>query len=166
MPAQALNSQSAKVAPVSELPSVGDVTTRATSLAYDLITLAELQARLLYLDVREVGTRSAGAGVFLVAMLALMLSAVPVLLLGGADWLSAGMDLSPGTSKILVGGCAVAIAAATGWFAFKSLRKVVTVFGRSQQELNDNIEFIKSLVSSNGSSNGSPKKGFSRASAS
>lgn len=127
-------------------PTVGDVTTQASSLAHDLITLAELQAKLLYVDVREAGARSATSAVGLAAMLALALSSIPVMLLGLAHFLHDSTTLSLGAANLIVGGVVGIGAVVAGWIFFQKFRRVTAVFSRTQQEFQDNLEFIKSLV--------------------
>jgi hypothetical protein len=130
--------------------TVADVTGHAGSLAHDLITLAELQARLLYYDAREVGSRSAGSAVSLAAMLALALSSIPVVLLGIGEMLAEWMDWPRGAANLLVGGIAGLAGTVAGWISFRRLRRVTTVFSRTQQELHENLEFVKSLVGGTG----------------
>lgn len=146
MPDQTMNPATRNGAP-PEAATVGDVTASAQSLAHDLITLTELQAKLLYIDVREAGQRSAGSAVSLAAMLGLLLSAVPVILLGIADLIGDATGWRPGLANLLVGGVAGAVGVLAGWISFTRLRRVTTVFSRTQQELTDNLAFIKSLVS-------------------
>jgi hypothetical protein len=126
--------------------TVSQVTTHASSLAYDLITLTELQVKLAYLDLREVGARSARSGVSLAAMVALLLSALPVVLLGLAALLVDKAGWSHAGACLLVGGIGVVVAIGVGFLCVKSLRRVTSVFSRTQQELQENLEFVKSLV--------------------
>lgn len=146
MPVQTLNPPPAATTN-GDPTTLGDVTSQATSLAHDLITLAELQTRLLVLDVREAGKRSAASVVILAAMAALILSAGPVVLTGVSELIVANTTWSPGGAKLLVGLIAAVIGAAAGFAAFVRLRRVTDVLNRSQQELNQNLEFVKSLVS-------------------
>lgn len=142
MPAQTMND------PMADTATVGDVTSRATSLAHDLITLAELQTRLLFLDLKEAGTRSAASAVSLAAMVALILSGGPIILFGFAQMLNANTDWPPGVANLVVGGVACLIGAIAAWVSVTRLQRVTRVLSRSQQELHQNLEFVKSLVSS------------------
>jgi len=126
--------------------TVDDVTTHISSLAYDLITLAELQTKLLLVDVREFGARSAGSAVSLAAMLVLGLSSIPVLLFGLAELLTDYAHWNRGVACLVVAGVAVVIAAILGFVCVQRLRTVLAVFNRSHQELYANLEFVKSLV--------------------
>lgn len=100
MPVQTLNPPTATTN--GDPTTLGDVTSQATSLAHDLITLAELQTRLLVLDVREAGKRSAASVVILAAMGSLVLSAGPVVLTGVSDLIVANTTWSPGDRKSVV----------------------------------------------------------------
>jgi len=126
--------------------TVDDVTTHISSLAYDLITLAELQVKLLYVDAREAGSRSAASAVALVGMAVLGLGSIPVLLFGFAELLTQYAHWSRGVSCLVVAGVAVVIAGVAGFLCAQRLRTILAVFSRSHQELNANLEFVKSLV--------------------
>lgn len=126
--------------------TVDDVTTHISSLAYDLITLAELQAKLLYVDAKEAGSRSAASAVSLAAMLVLGLSSIPVLLFGLAELLVQYAHWDRGVALLVVAGVAAVIAGVAGFVCVQRLRAVLSVFSRSHQELYANLEFVKSLV--------------------
>jgi hypothetical protein len=126
--------------------TVDDVTTHISSLAYDLITLAELQVKLLYVDAKEAGARSAASAVSLAAMLVLGLSSIPVLLFGFAELLTHYAQWNRGVACLVVAGVAVVIAGIAGWLCIQKLRTVLAVFSRTHEELYANLEFVKSLV--------------------
>ncbi len=128
--------------------TVEAVTSHASSLAHDLITLAELQVKLLFIDFREAVSRSAASAVAMAAMLALILSALSVFLLGIAEILVEYANWHRSWSLLAVGGVGALIAVVFGWICFKRLQKVATVLSRSHQELQANLEFVKSLVES------------------
>lgn len=147
MPGQTtLNTPPANGAPAKPATTMETVTHHASSLAHDLITLAELQVKLLFIDFREAVSRSAASAVALSAMLALILSALSVFLLGIGEVLVEYADWNRSWSLLTVGGVAVLVAAAFGWICFKRIQKVATVLSRSHQELQANLEFVKSLV--------------------
>jgi hypothetical protein len=129
-----------------EMATVGQVTSHASGLAHDLITLVELQAKLLYYDVREVVRRSAFSAVCLAAMTALVLSAIPVVLLGTAELLVQYAEWGRAASYLTVGGATAFIGLIIAWVSFQALRRVGTVLSRSYQEFQENLEFVKSLV--------------------
>src|SRR5262245_35172 len=102
-----------------ETASVGQVTSHASGLAHDLITLVELQTRLLYYDVREAGRQSAFSGVLLVAMIALILSSIPVVLLGTAECLVQWAGWGRAASFLTVGGVTAVLGAVIAWLSFR-----------------------------------------------
>ncbi len=126
--------------------TVGEVTSHVSGLAYDLITLAELQARLLLLDVREASRRSAITVVFLAVMAVFTVSAVPVCLLGISELLIEYGEWHRAVAYLTVGGLAALGALIGAMFAAKRLMKIGTVFARSHQEFQDNLDFVKRLV--------------------
>lgn len=126
--------------------TVDDVTTHFSSLAYDLITLAELQTKLIYADVREAGARSAASAVSLAAMMVIGLGSVPVFLFGIAELLTNYTDWNRGIACLVVAGIAVVLAGIAGLLCVQRLRTVLAIFSRSHQELYANLEFVKSLV--------------------
>lgn len=128
--------------------TVGDVGAHATGLVHDIITLIELQFKLLYIDVREVLSRATGGVVLLAALVAVLLGCVPVLLVATAELLvqKAGWGRPP--AYFLVAGTAGAIAVVVGLMTVRRLRSVGAVLARSHAELLRNLEFAKSLASS------------------
>lgn len=130
----------------TESPSVGDVTSDVSSLAHDLITLAELQARLLFVDVREMSVRSAASVAGLAATVAIGLGAVLILLWGTAELLVDFGGWSRGVAGLTVGAVAAAIAIVVGRESLRRLKRVTTVLSRTHYELQQNLEFVKSLV--------------------
>lgn len=141
MPRQTeLNGREAPQATVSE------VTSHFSGLAYDLITLTELQTRLMYLDMREAGKRSAASVVFLAGMIVFLVSSIPVLLLGASELLVEYAEWHRAVAYLVVGGVAAVGASGAGVIAALRLRRVGAVFARSHQELQDNLEFVKTLV--------------------
>ena len=154
--------QAMKSGPNGVAPTVSDVTHHATSLAADLLTLAELQARLITFDLRDAGRRSAGSVVGLCGMIALILSSIPVVLLGGADLIAASSSISQGGSRLLVGGVAALLGSVAAWISFRKIRRVAIVFNRSQQEFKENLEFAKSLLKGQTEDSGFDRNSFGR----
>lgn len=126
--------------------SVREVTSHFSGLAYDLITLTELQARLVYLDVREAGQRSAVSFVCLVVMMVFTVSAIPVMLLGISELLVEFAEWHRAGAYLFVGGVAAIGAFGGGFVAAQRLKRISGAFSRSHQELQENLEFVKRLV--------------------
>lgn len=131
--------------------TVGEVTSHVSGLAYDLITLAELQARLLFLDLREATRRSAITIVFLAVMAVFTVSAVPVCLLGISELLIEYAAWHRAAAYLTVGAIGAMGALIGATLASRRLVKISVVFGRSHQEFLDNLEFVKRLVRGPGS---------------
>ena len=128
--------------------SVGDVSSHATDLVYDVITLIELQFKLLYVDVREVLSRATGGVVLLAALVAVVLGCVPVLLVAMAELLVMHAGWGRPGAYFLIAGAAGLVAIAVGLVTVRRLRSVGAVLARSHAELLKNLEFAKSLASS------------------
>lgn len=126
--------------------TVGEVTSHFSGLAYDLITLTELQVRLTYLDLREAGQRSAVSFVCLLVMMVFTVSAIPVILLGASELLVEYAEWHRAGAYLFVGSIAAVGALAGGFVAAQRLKHVSTAFSRSHQELQENLEFVKRLV--------------------
>jgi len=136
---------------VNEQPppaSVGDVGAHATDLVHDVITLIELQFKLLYVDVREVLSRATGGVVLLAALVAVLLGCVPVLLVATAELLVAYATWQRPLAYFVVAGVAGLVALVVGLLTVRRLRSVGAVLARSHAELLKNLEFVKSLASS------------------
>jgi hypothetical protein len=126
--------------------SVGDLKSYLLELAYDILTLVELQVRLLLLDLKEASARAAIGLVLLSAMLAVMLGSVPVLLMACGEVLVEWAGWSRAASYGLVAVTAMAVAVVVGYLTFKKLKKVTVILDRSNQELQSNLNFVKSLM--------------------
>ncbi len=126
--------------------TMGEVTSHMSGLAYDLITITELQARLLFLDLREASRRSAVTVVILSVMAIFTVSAVPVCLIGISELIVEYAEWHRAVAYLTVGGIAALGALAGASMAAKRLVKISTVFSRSHQEFQENLEFVKRLV--------------------
>ncbi len=127
-------------------PTVGDVGSHATELAYDVITLVELQFKLLYVDVRDVVTRATGGVVLLAAMVALLLGCVPVMLAAVSELLVATLQWGRPLAYGLVAGMTAIGAIVVGLMTVRRVRLACSVLTRSHAELLKNLEFLKSLA--------------------
>ena len=127
-------------------PTVGDVGSHATELAHDVITLVELQFKLLYVDVRDVVTRATGGVVLLAAMVALLLGCVPVMLAAVSELLVATLQWGRPLAYGLVAGTTAIGAVVVGVITVRRVRLACAVLTRSHAELLKNLEFLKSLA--------------------
>jgi hypothetical protein len=136
-----------------------DVTASVTGLAHDAIELAELQVRLLKLDVRS-AARNGQRGLALgVGGVCLLLGCVPVALLALAEVFVAQFGWSQAAAlgaAAAIGLAASAVAAAAAW---QRMRAGLSSLERSRDELNRNIAWIKSQLNRDKSSGLGSAKG-------
>lgn len=125
--------------------TVEEVRHHFSELAYDVITLGELQVRLLVHDVKETGRRATVGIVFLMAMTAILLGSVPVLLLGLGELLVQLAGWNRAGSYLLIAALAAIGAVVAGLYTVRKLKKAGASLNRSSSELQSNLAFVKSL---------------------
>lgn len=124
-------------------PSMGE---NVANLAADLVSLGELQVKLLLLDLQEgSGQVIRTAAIFLCGS-CLLLGAIPVLLLGLGGLLSSGSSLSLPTAWLLVAVMALMVSSLSLWQAVRQLRRSSAILLRSRTELQENITWIKRVI--------------------
>ena len=121
-----------------------------TELGHDVMTLAELQAKLAKADM-QVSTRQAKVpAVGLVVGLVVLVSCVPVALVGLALLLVHFTRLEAyGAFLAVAGGAAVIFGLAT-WLCLRKLTTCFGAFERSKQEMTRNINWITHVISQGG----------------
>lgn len=113
---------------------------------HDLVTLGELQGRLLLADFRQGRTDAIVAAILLVGAPVLLLAAAPVLLMG-ISWLLIDLaDWPPQAAYLTVAGLTIIVAAIAAWIGYLRIRKAANVFDRSRIELNENLRWIKTAL--------------------
>jgi hypothetical protein len=133
------------------------VVSRITGLGNDLFTLAELQFQLLALDLKACveKARVSAAAVGIGAVI--LLSAVPVALLGIADLVAYALNIRAGWAMLITAAVAAALAGAI-LFAFgRRTAESLTTFRRSREEFSRNIAWVRTVVLYSGRSY--PKRG-------
>jgi uncharacterized membrane protein YqjE len=115
-------------------------------LGHDVLTLAELQARLLAVDLSEGRTRAVRAAALLVGGLLLAIGTVPVLLLGLGWLLIRQFQWSEAAAFLTTSGLAACAACALAAFGWKRLQTSLAVLTRSRRELRENIEWLKQAL--------------------
>ncbi|MFG0295581.1 MAG: phage holin family protein [Maioricimonas sp. JB045] len=124
----------------------GGVKKNLAGLTHDLISLAELQAQLVAVDLRDSYSRSVVPAVLVVTALLLALGAMPVILLG-IGWALVNLaGFGEGAAFLLVSLTAVGLAAATGWWGVQKLKASLGVLTRSRRELSENVWWIKQAL--------------------
>jgi hypothetical protein len=118
-------------------------------LKHDLLTLLQLQWKLLGADLRQCVGGMRVTGILLVGAVGLSLGAVVVLLLAIAAAFAAlgwPLALALAASGIL----GLTAAAGLTWFAWNCFRAATDVLKRSREELGRNVESLKELFTRNG----------------
>jgi hypothetical protein len=114
--------------------------------AYDVFTLAELQAQLLVADMQECGQRVRVPGLILLFGMALGVACFPIALAAFALIIVEVFATSYATGFLIaaVAGAALStLLCAIGWYQFRAR---VAVLGRSQQALVRNLRWIKKVL--------------------
>ena len=118
-----------------------------SDLAHDAMTLAELQAKLIKVDVQEGVGRLITPLLLGIAGVVMLITSLPVLLLGVSALLQEYAGMSPSVSLLLASGAGLVIAALLGGVALASFRRSFPLLERSRAELNYNVEWMKHILS-------------------
>lgn len=119
------------------------------SLARDCVLLADLQFQLLIVDLHQFWDAVKTRLVLAIAMAILALGSVSVLLIGLARLLETATSWPAGVSELLVGGLATAIALGFLMSLTKVLADAARPLQRSQQELKDNLNWLRETLRHN-----------------
>jgi hypothetical protein len=138
-----MNGNGRQAAPRAVVENLGE-------FAHDVVTLAELQAKLFIADVQ---TFKSGV-VFPTALMAgagiLALGCIPVLLMGVAWLLVDYQVLSRGWAFLVSTAAGLILAGIMGAIGWASFRRQLNILERSQVELERNITWIKSVLKHSG----------------
>jgi uncharacterized membrane protein YqjE len=127
-------------------------------LGNDIATLAELQAKLAALDLKESTRRVVAPLVAISVGLALALGCIPVALIGVAFLLMEVLNLTTGWAMLLTAALALVAAAIVAALAAMALRSSFEPFRRSREELTRNIAWVRTVLVHSGRA--SPRRGF------
>jgi hypothetical protein len=131
-------------------PIVEGVIGNIADLGTNLVTLAELQARLAILDLRE-SVRKAAVPAGLTALGGLLVvAALPVALVGAANLLAAGTGLSIGVSLLLSALAALVVGGLTAFLAARVIGRCFGCFRRSSDEFTRNLAWVKTVLAQSG----------------
>lgn len=122
-----------------------------TELGHDVMTLADLQAKLARADLDETVTEAKVPAIGLVVGLVVLLVSLPILMVGLAELLVSYDALPRFGSYLAVGGGFAVLAALTSWLCLRSLSKCGRSFGRSKEEFSRNVSWIARVISEGGS---------------
>jgi len=112
-------------------------------LLHDVVSLGELQAELLAVDARESVQKAVMPLVLLGIGIAAGLAAFPVLLIALAEGLVLGLSWKPPLAYVVSGLVGAALGGGLVYAAWRQAADVIAVFKRSQDELAENVRWIK-----------------------
>ncbi len=117
-----------------------------TEFGNDLMTLAELQAKLAALDFKESVERAVVPLMVSFGGLAVLLASLPVVLIGVAQLLASAFSLNFGWALVLVGVVALAGSAAVVMIAGLQFSRSFESFRRTREELIRNLAWIRTVL--------------------
>jgi hypothetical protein len=131
-------------------PPHGQPTTssRRGGLAYDILSLVELQWKLFSADCKEGLFRLALAGISLVASLLVLIASIPLFLAAFAQMLLVVAGMPLGWALLLTAVLGIVMAAGAAVTGFWLLRRAGRAFRRSGREFTRNLEWIKDALKS------------------
>jgi hypothetical protein len=131
-------------------PFVEGVVGNLAEFGHDVATLAELQAELALIDLKETTGRAALPAVAVAGAAALGLGAVPIVLFGVAELITLFGGVPLGWSLLIVSGVTLAVAVVVGVLAGRRLARSFASFRRSREELARNISWVKTVLAYSG----------------
>jgi uncharacterized membrane protein YqjE len=120
-----------------------------SAFANDVLTLAELQSRLLAADLQECSRRGLVPGLVLIVGLTLSLACIPIAMVTIALGLNQFLEISHFTAFLFVaagGAIGGVLLCAVGWMY---VRQRASVLRRSRDEFVRNLRWIKRVVARN-----------------
>lgn len=148
--------------PLNEGPNQGDGRSRVAEeprrpfrrgvgdLAHDVTTLVELQAQLFSLEMKQAFRRLVSPAVLLVLGTVFLLAALPVLLAAFAMFLIEVANLSQIPAYLIAAGAGLLLGAFALAVAALQIRNLSSIFDRSQNELKENLHWVKHLLKRGG----------------
>jgi uncharacterized membrane protein YqjE len=127
-------------------PFVEGVLGNVADFGSDIASLAELQAKLALIDLKESAGRAALPAGLIVASAALVLGSLPVGLLGLAELLVRAFSIERGWAYIATAAAITVCALILGLAGLASLRRSFESFRRSREELTRNVAWVKTVL--------------------
>jgi uncharacterized membrane protein YqjE len=128
----------------------GGVVSTISELGSDIATLAELQAKLTVLDLKESTHRAVVPLGLVLAGLAVALGCIPVGLLGIAWLIAYALSIHQGWAMLLTAAVALVVGLVVAVVAGRRLGGSFETFQRSREELTRNIAWIKTVLTHSG----------------
>jgi uncharacterized membrane protein YqjE len=131
----------------SEQPGVAN---SVSELTHNAIELAELQAKLFSLDVKETSQNTGISIGLVICSVCILLGSVPVLLIALALALHELLDWSPAVSYAVAALIGILISVGIAAAAWTQFRRGIATMKRSREELSRNIAWLKSNLRNRG----------------
>ena len=119
-----------------------------SQLGSDVMTLMELQAELLKVDLREWFRSCVGALLLLAVALTVSLASLPVLMFSLAYTLNDVADISMPLALLIAGGAGLLIAVISTLVALRLMKRDASILSRSAAELRRNVRWLKAVLQS------------------
>jgi sensor c-di-GMP phosphodiesterase-like protein len=123
------------------------MTRNVSQLGSDVVTLVELQAELLQVDLREWAQGFAKSVVAMAAALVLLLSSMPVALISLGYFISQMSDLSLAASMLIAAGVGILLGAILAGVGVWMLKREQSMLHRFRRELKHNVAWLKQVLS-------------------
>jgi uncharacterized membrane protein YqjE len=133
-------------------PGPGDVVTNVAEFGENLLSLAELQARLAAIELKQNLEGVKVGGAVIVAGAALALAALPIALAGIAELLVSQAGMSRGLALIVVAVAALVIAGTGIAIAVARLRGANLGYPLSREEFARNVNWVRTVLLHSGRS--------------
>lgn len=134
-----VNGQPAEAAPRAFARSLGDVSS-------DVLTLAEMQLRLGWEDLKTASRQAAGGFAAAIVAIGCAIGGLPVLVLGLAEMMVYFFDWSRWATLLGFGTLTVLCSVALAIYGARRVFRNFATFRRSKDELLRNMEWIKTLA--------------------
>jgi hypothetical protein len=131
-------------------PNTSGVVTNVASLGENLLTLAELQARLTAVELRQNLESLQTGGALIVASSILAVASLPVLMVGVAELLVSELGMKRGYALLTAGSVAIAIAGLCIGIALSWLRKKPLGFPVASEEFARNLSWVRTILRHSG----------------
>jgi hypothetical protein len=127
-----------------------DVAGSVSGLTHDVIELAELQTRLLTLDLKRSSQKTRTCLILAVIGACLLLASIPVALLALAELLVEQLDWSRSAALGVATLTGLLLSAIFAGIAYSIARSGLVSLERSRDEFNRNVAWIKSTLKNRG----------------
>ncbi len=134
----------------TEDDSASSVVTNVAGFGENLLTLAELQARLTAIELRQNIEAVKSGGALLLASVVIFLATLPIWMVGIAELLVSEVGMKRGYALLTVGLISVAIAVGCALMAQTWLRRKPFGFPVAAEEFSRNINWLRTVLRQSG----------------